>query len=412
MTKILVWGLGKRCETVLESLNLECCEVVGFIDNNPEKSGKEYKNKMICAFGEITFAYDYLLIAVLSYKSILYQLDKAQFDMEKVIVFYDMSYIEKRKYWEFIDWKAWKIAVLEERLDMLEKVVERGFSNIGYEIVDRNRQGRYRYPVLASDEELVDKITRERCSFIRFGDGEFEIMRGKERPPFQRVERELSQRLREVISASNENILIGIADNYGSLDRYTDETVQGIRAYMTEEIRAFHLSVLDLDRVYYNAYVFKTFMPYRDKEKTKERITLIQRIWNDRDIVIIEGEKTRTGYHNDLFENAKSIKRALCPAYNAYSKYSEILACSRKLNKGDLILVVLGPAGKLLAYDLIQDGYQVVDIGQVDMDYDWYLSGVDFKVPNPDKYVSQLPPAAVSEDVDDTYKSQIIFRVE
>ncbi len=412
MIRILIWGLGKRCETVLETLKPERCEVVGFIDNNPEKVGKEYKNKKVCSFQELPLDYDYLLVAVLSYKSILYQLDQVQFDMEKAIVFYDTTYIEKKAYREFMDWKAWKIAVLEERLETLEKVVGIGFSNIGYEIVDKDRQGGYRYPILASDEELVDKITKERRSLIRFGDGEFEIMKGKERLPYQRVERELSERLREIISASNENILIGVADNYGNLDRYADETVQGIRAYMTEETRAFHLSVLDLDRVYYNAYVFKTFMPYRDKEKTAERVALIQRIWEGRDIVIIEGEKTRTGYHNDLFDNAKSIKRLLCPACNAYSKYDEILACSRKLNKDDLILVVLGPAGKVLAYDLVQDGYQVVDIGQVDMDYDWYLSGVDFKVPNPDKYVSQLPPASVREDVDDTYRNQIIARVE
>lgn len=412
MVRILVWGLGKRCETVLETLIKERCEVAGFIDNNPEKVGKEYKGKKIYSFNEMPIEYDYLLIASISHKSILYQIDKAQFDMDKVIVFYDMTYIKKKRYWDFMDWKAWKIAVLEEKLETLEKRVQIGFSNVGYEIVDKDRRCGYHYPILAGDEELVDKITKNHCSFIRFGDGEFEIMRGNERPPFQKAEVELSRRLRDIISASDENILLGIADNYGCLDRYTDETVQGIREYMTEETRAFHLSVLDLDRVYYNAYIFKTFMPYRDKGKTAERVALIRRIWSDRNIVIIEGEKTRTGYHNDLFDNAKSIKRLLCPAYNAYSKYDDILANSRKLNKEDLILIVLGPAGKILAYDLIQDGYQVVDIGQVDMDYDWYLSGVDYKVPNSDKYVSQLPPAAITEEVDDTYINQIIFKVE
>lgn len=73
--------------------------------------------------------------------------------------------------------------------------------------------------------------------------------------------------------------------------------------------------------------------------------------------------------------------------------------------------MVLGPAGKVLAHDLIKEGYQVVDIGQIDMDYDWYLAGVDFKVSNPNKYVSQLPPAAVSEIVDDTYRKQILCRI-
>ena len=181
---------------------------------------------------------------------------------------------------------------------------------------------------------------------------------------------------------------------------------------MTESTRAFHLSVLDLDRIYYNAYIFKNYMPYRNKSKTEKRIALVRKIWEGRDIVFVEGDKTRTGYGNDLFDNAKSIKRILCPTFNAYAKYNEILAYSKRVDKDCLILMVLGPAGKVLAYDLVQEGYQVVDIGQIDMDYDWYLAGAGFKVPNPNKYVSQLPPSAVHEITDDMYRKQILFRVE
>lgn len=412
LVKILVWGLGKRCNVVLDTLDLQACEVIGFIDNNPEKAGGLYRNKKIYSFEEIPDDFDFVIVSVLSYKPILYQLRQAHFPMDKAVIFYDMSYVGKKEYWEFIDWKAWKIAVLEEKIQELESIVRAGFSNIGYEIADKSRNHKYCFPVLADDEELVEKITKEHRSFIRFGDGEFAIMQGKERAPFQKVELELSHKLRDVISNSDQGILIGIADNYGDLNRYTEETAHGIREYMTEETRAFHLSVLDLNRTYYNAYIFKTYMPYKDKKGTEKRVSLIKKIWDGRDIVFIEGDRTRTGYGNDLFDNAKSIKRILCPTFNAYTKYDEILACSRKVDKNCLILVVLGPAGKVLAFDLVQEGYQVVDIGQIDMDYEWYLAGADFKVPNPDKYVSQLPPSAVNEIMDDTYWEQILFRIE
>lgn len=411
MIKILVWGVGKRCEKVLDVINPEKCEVTGFIDNNPKKTGQEYRGKKVYAFKEMPCDFDYLLVAVLSYRSVLYQLEQANFKMDKLIVFYDISCLEQKKYWNILDWKAWKIAILEEKVERLEKILEAGFCNVGYEIVDKERKDKYHYPHIGDDKELVDKITRERCSYIRFGDGEFEIMRGKERPSFQKVDTELSKRLREVISAQDENILIGIADNYGDLDKYTEETAQGIREYMTEETRAFHLSVLDLNRTYYNAYIFKTYMPYKDRKATQKRVALIRKIWERKDIVFIEGEKTRTGYGNDLFDNAKSIKRILCPTNNAYEKYDEILSCSKRVAKKSLILVVLGPAGKILSYDLVKEGYQVVDIGQIDMDYDWYLSGVGFKVPNPNKYVSQLPPAPVNDIMDDTYRKQILYKV-
>lgn len=407
MIKLLIWGLGKRCDMVMDTLDAMHCEVVGFVDNNPARTGEKYRNKRVYHFGEIPCDYDYLLLAVLSYQSILYQLQQAAFPMEKVIAYYDIACIDNRKYRDFIDWKAWKIVVLEEKIKELEKIIGNGFSNIGYEIIDKNRKHMYQYPLLADDRELIDKITREHRSFIRFGDGEFEIMRGHERAPFQRVDQMLSQRLRDIVSMQNQDILIGIADNYGSLDQYAEDTVQGIREYMTADTRAFHLSLLNPNRTYYNAYVFKTYMPYKDKAATPERVSMIRRIWDGRDVVFIEGKQTRTGYGNDLFDNAKSIKRILCPTCNAYAKYDEILSCSKKMNKNCLILVVLGPAGKVLAYDLIQEGYQVVDIGQIDMDYEWYLAGAGYKVPNPDKYVSQLPPAIVNEISDDTYKKQV-----
>ncbi|MDE5937575.1 MAG: GT-D fold domain-containing protein [Lachnospiraceae bacterium] len=412
LVKVIIWGVGRRCNTVLDTLNSDCCEIAGFIDNDPQKAGGEYRNKKIYTFQEISDDFDYLLVAALSYKSIIYELERYGFDMDRLIVFYDMSYIAKRECWEFIDWKAWKIAVLEERLKELESVVRNGLSNIGYEIIDKSRKNKYCYPVIGGNEELVDQITTRHKSFIRFGDGEFELMRGNERAPFQKVDMELSKRLLEIFTISDEKILTGISNTYGDLDQYTEEIAQGIREYMTEETRAFHLSVIDSDRTYYDAYLFKSYMPYKDKENTEKRISLLRKIWDGRDIVFIEGDKTRTGYGNDLFDNAKSVKRILCPTFNAYSKYDEILACGKKVDKGCLILMVLGPAGKVLAYDLVQEGYQVVDIGQIDMDYDWYLAGAGFKVPNPNKYVSQLPPSAVNEITDDAYREQILFRIE
>lgn len=39
---------------------------------------------------------------------------------------------------------------------------------------------------------------------------------------------------------------------------------------------------------------------------------------------MIEGEKSRLGVGNDLFEGAKSIRRILGPAQNAFDKYEEL----------------------------------------------------------------------------------------
>ena len=60
----------------------------------------------------------------------------------------------------------------------------------------------------------------------------------------------------------------------------------------------------------------------------------------------------------------------------------------------------------------MREGYQAVDIGQIDMDYEWYQMGAQKRMPIPDRYVSQLPPAEIREVNDSAYLDQIIERIE
>ena len=46
--------------------------------------------------------------------------------------------------------------------------------------------------------------------------------------------------------------------------------------------------------------------------------------------MIVEGKKTKLGMGNDLFNNAKDIKRIICPAQNAYEKLNEMEQFSEK----------------------------------------------------------------------------------
>ena len=51
----------------------------------------------------------------------------------------------------------------------------------------------------------------------------------------------------------------------------------------------------------------------------------MKKIWDERDVLIIEGYFTRCGIGNDLFNNSKSIKRILCPPKNAFLVYEKII---------------------------------------------------------------------------------------
>lgn len=408
--KVYFWGTGKGCKKAVRNYTGE--EVIaGYIDNNPAQWGKTFQGQRIVSFKEALEDADLIIVAVIQYDAVLYQIEQAGFDMEKVFCYFDAA-DEKEAGAGCFDGKGRKIDLLENRLEDLEKKVEIRLSNIGYEVADNMGRGKYKFPILHSDEEAVERIVNERCSLIRFGDGEFELMAGKERAPFQKYEKTLSDRLREVIQCNRDDVLIAVANNYGSLDGYTEREKDGIREYMTEEVRAFHASLLDYGRVYYDAYLFKCYFQAKDREDAAKRYGRVRRIWQDRDIVVIEGAQTRTGQGNDLLDNAGSVRRILCPTKNAHERYQDILEEAEKIPKDKLILCALGPTGKALAYDLILIGYQVVDIGQIDIEYEWYLAGAGIKVPHPTKYVSQLPPALIEEIHDKKYESQIMAVIE
>ena len=43
-------------------------------------------------------------------------------------------------------------------------------------------------------------------------------------------------------------------------------------------------------------------------------------MWNNIDVLIVEGEHTRFGVGNDLLAIAKGVERIICPDKNAFNK--------------------------------------------------------------------------------------------
>ncbi|MGL5352213.1 MAG: GT-D fold domain-containing glycosyltransferase, partial [Clostridium sp.] len=150
----------------------------------------------------------------------------------------------------------------------------------------------------------------------------------------------------------------------------------------------------------------------KEKGKVKERFNNIKKIWENREIVIVEGEKSRLGVGNDLFINAKLIERIICPSINAFSKYSNILEAVKGQNKEKVILIALGPTATVLACDLAREGYQAIDIGHIDIEYEWFLQGVIEKCPVENKYIGEINGGSnVADITDENYEKQIICKV-
>lgn len=268
------------------------------------------------------------------------------------------------------------------------------------------------FPKIARGEQAIDEIVAHGKSLARFGDGEFAAIAGRIRHRFQtEVEEELSHRLKEVLQSEDSNLLIGIADNYGSLEKYTEQSRREIRCYLNPQVRKEHLELLHPEKTYYDAYVTRPYVMYRDNQTDapKKRFAYLKKIWDGRDCIFVEGCCTGLGVGNDLFDNAKSIQRILGPAENAFSRYQEILDCCMAQEKGTLFLLALGPAATVLASDLCKAGYQAVDVGHVDLEYEWFLRGEGCRTPIDGKYNNELGEEQVLLPIrDEAYISQVI----
>lgn len=264
-------------------------------------------------------------------------------------------------------------------------------------------------PHVASVDETIDEIVDNKRSIARFGDGEIKLAAGRT-ISFQECSPFIKRKMREVLSSDVDGLMIGIADIFGKGERYDDATNSYWKKHLAR-FRGVWYKYLIKGKKYYNASMTRQYIGLRHKAESGEIFEHIKRIWDGRDIVIIEGEMSRLGVGNDLLDNARSIKRILGPSKQAFSKYDEILKEAEKLDKDVLILLALGPAATCLAYDLHRLGYQAVDIGHVDVEYEWYRMKAKSKMPVHNKMVHESVYNDLGELHDEEYESQIIARI-
>ena len=303
-----------------------------------------------------------------------------------------------------------------KRHKQLEEI-QNTLENMPYEIYDKvtNRGLRLQIPIIKSVDETLDKILQDKCSLSRFGDGEFGVMSGS-RIHFQNPSPRLAQRLKEVITSDNPNLLIGLPDCFGCLDNYMPAVANFWRKWMSQK-REMAYSHLDMNRIYYNAFFTRVYMPFNKTnehyEKCDSYFKKIKKIWAGRDVVICEGEGTRFGLFNDLLNGAKSISRILCPARSAFDRYDAILSAFNDIRPDYLVLAALGPTATVLAYDLCKKGYQAIDVGHLDLEYEWFLrKEVVLGAPVKFKYVDSGSEGRKVHRLDDPeYKRQIIKRI-
>ena len=265
-----------------------------------------------------------------------------------------------------------------------------------------------------SKENTLDEIIKNNKSISRFGDGEFSLIFGHG-INFQNYNNNLSKRLLKVLNSEEKNLLVGIFFPYKKKELllYRDSVAKFWINWLSGN-KFKLLKILNKKKKYYSADITRFYSNFKDKSGVPKFIRKLKKIWEGRDILIIEGEKSRIGIGNNLLNNSKSIKRIICPAKNAFNAYNKILNAALQVSKDILILISLGPTASILAYDLSKLGYQAIDIGHSDIQYELYLRKANKTIQIPFKFVNEFN-GGKNEDVgnitDVKYYNQIINKI-
>ena len=239
-----------------------------------------------------------------------------------------------------------------------------------------------------SDEEVVENILKKQMSLARFGDGELKWMLGIKQQSFQDENKELASKLKECINSDVNNLMIGLPRALIDMEEYTEQAQNEWKKFIYFYGKLVNKNVKNT-RKFANTNITRFYIDYKNKDNCYKRIELLKKIWEEKELLIIEGEKTKLGVGNDLFDNAKSKIRIIAPAKNAYDKIEDIKIKAEKYGKDKMILLALGPTATVLAYELAEEGYQAIDIGHIDIEYEWMKQKAKQKIPIKGKFVNE-----------------------
>lgn len=264
-------------------------------------------------------------------------------------------------------------------------------------------------PQIKTLEESLKYILDNQCSVSRYGDGEMKFIFGQE-TWFQKANPLLKKRLTDILTSDIPNHIVCLPGVFSDLSIYEKHDCQYWKNYLSRNRRKWYKQI-DKNMIYYEAFISRCYMPYKNKNRAIYYFDLWKKIWEKKDLLIVEGEKTRLGIGNDLFDNVRSIKRILCPNKGAFTFYEQILLEVKKQEKNHLVLLAIGPTATVLAADLAIAGYQAIDIGHIDIEYEWFLRKIDHKIPIPNKFVNEAGAGrGVGDLIDKQYLNEIVCR--
>lgn len=222
-----------------------------------------------------------------------------------------------------------------------------------------------------SIDETIDELLHTNKSLVRFGDGEIVMIKGGDLM-LQKASPEIAKGLAEILAYSYDDLMVTIPGIFDTLSDHRKASRQFWKDHLLF-CRKTYEKYCNPDRIYYTTFVSRCYYYAKDRSNCGRWFAKIRKIWENKDVVVVEGTRTHNGVGNDLLDTAASVERIICPPRDAYGAIPQILEACEAYDKDRLFLLSVGVAAKFLALELFQKGYRVLDIGHMDMEYEWYV---------------------------------------
>lgn len=266
-----------------------------------------------------------------------------------------------------------------------------------------------KYNILNSID-TIKKIRSENLSISRYGDGEYEILR-RRGTGFQKADEALARKLEYILHNPIESHLICIPYALSSLNDLRPSSKKVWKSFICRNINIIRKNT-SKKYIYGNSLCTRFYMPMVNKAESPYIAKLLKTLWEGKRVCIIEGEGTRLGVGNDLLTECVSVVRIICPSKNAFSRYETIRnTINKEISKDTVLLIALGMTATALSYDLTLDGYQAIDIGHIDVEYEWMRMGATEKCNVQGRNVNELGNNTTEQIVNKEYYNQIITRI-
>ena len=270
----------------------------------------------------------------------------------------NINYLMKHSLWEQRE---------EDIVYLTNKILDDGIYEYGLEFPD------YRKLDILEKNDSIDAILQSNKSFVRMGDGEIRIMQGIDQP-FQQYEPVIAENLVELLKNQREDILVGVNRDYyvphfrAKKDDYNRRFSYDFRKYLDEHCN-FESTYID------GACTFNYVLGYSNDETTHMFWKKWKDAFKEKKLVIICGEKFVEEMTYNIFDDAESIKYIYGPRKNAWDQHDELIKKIKNESKDNLLIFILGMAGKAMIPEVTDMGYTAWDIGHLAKGYNAYRTG-------------------------------------